>query len=213
MGPISTKPMVAESAPIVLVVSGPSGVGKDAVLKALREARPDLYFVVTATSRGMRPGEVEGVDYLFITKEKFEQWLSRGELLEHAVVYGEYKGIPRPQVEEALQRGSDVVLRIDVQGARTVRKLLPEAVHIFLVAESEAELVERLVSRKTEPLDKLLVRVQTARSECKHIDEFDYVVVNREGKLEQTVAAIASVIDAEKLSLRHRSRKGPLSDL
>eukprot|EP00878_Enallax_costatus_P043709 GHUV01051765.1.p1 GENE.GHUV01051765.1~~GHUV01051765.1.p1 ORF type:complete len:243 (+),score=67.17 GHUV01051765.1:356-1084(+) len=162
-GPLSQLPMVPPPRARVIVISGPSGVGKDAVLRRLQELRPDLYFVVTATSRAMRPGEVEGKDYFFVNKEKFESWIHSGQLLEHAVVYGEYKGIPRQQVDAALQKGSNVVLRIDVQGAATVRKLMPDVISVFLVAESEAQLVARLVSRKTEPLDKMLTRVKTAR--------------------------------------------------
>lgn len=143
---------VAPPQPLVVVISGPSGVGKDAVIRRLQEKRPDLYFVITATSRPKRPGEQDGVDYFFVSREEFEAWIARGRLLEHATVYGEYKGIPRQQVEDALARGTDVVLRIDVQGAATVQQLLPGLVSIFLVAESEAELVERLIARKTEPM-------------------------------------------------------------
>ena len=136
---------------LAIVISGPSGVGKDAVIRRLQEKRPDLYFVVTATSRMMRPGEQDGVDYFFVSKEMFEEWIRDGKLLEHAVVYGEYKGIPRQQVEDALANNTDVILRIDVQGAATMRKLLPDMVSIFLVADTEAELVQRLMDRKTEP--------------------------------------------------------------
>eukprot|EP00879_Flechtneria_rotunda_P028922 GHRR01031161.1.p1 GENE.GHRR01031161.1~~GHRR01031161.1.p1 ORF type:complete len:206 (+),score=42.63 GHRR01031161.1:79-696(+) len=119
IGPLSQEPMVPAPAPRVIVISGPSGVGKDAVIKRLQERCSDLYFVVTATSRAMRHGEVEGKDYFFVSKETFESWIQQGQLLEHAVVYGEYKGIPRHQVDTALQRGSDVVLRIDVQAGST----------------------------------------------------------------------------------------------
>jgi guanylate kinase len=100
----------------------------------------------------MRPKEVEGKDYFFVTREKFEEWIAQGQLLEHANVYGDYKGIPRQQVDQALAAGTDVVLRIDVQGAATVKKLMPDAISIFVAADSEATLVERLVSRKTETL-------------------------------------------------------------
>jgi len=126
-------------------------VGKDAVIRRLQEKRPDLHFVVTATSRPMRPGEKDGVDYFFVSKEEFETWIEQGKLLEHAVVYGEYKGIPKFQVEEALANKMDVILRIDVQGAATMRSLLPGMVSIFLVADTVKELVERLTARKTEP--------------------------------------------------------------
>lgn len=204
IGPLKDTPHTPPPAAVVVVISGPSGVGKDAVIKKLQEVRPDLYFVVTATSRPIRPGEVEGKDYFFVTKERFEEWIDRGALLEHALVYGDYKGIPREQVDNALRLGTDVILRIDIQGAATVRKLMPGAVSIFIAAETEAQLVERLVSRKTEPLDKMMVRVQTARKEMEHIREFDYVVVNREGCLDDCVAQISGIIDAEKLRTTRR---------
>ena len=207
----------------MLVISGPSGVsartrraagrgaaadaaptgmrqvGKDAVVHALQARRPDTHFVVTATTRPQRPGETHGVDYLFVSHEAFGAMISRGELLEHALVYGEYKGIPKAQVRDALASGRDVVLRLDVQGAATMRRLLPGAVFVFLAAESEAALVSRLVARKTEPPDKLLLRVATAREETRRLGEFDYVVVNAQGQLERAVDDLCAVIEAEKL--------------
>lgn len=204
LGPISRSCCVLPPQPIVIVISGPSGVGKDAVLKRLSQLRPDLFFVVTATSRPMRPAERDGVDYHFVSKEQFEEWIEQGELLEHAVVYEEYKGIPKKQVTQALERGTDVVLRIDVQGAATMRRLLPGLVTIFLVAESEAELAQRLVSRKTEAVDKLLTRVQTARHELRKVREFDYAVVNRDGQLDETVRQLSCIIDAEKMRTHRR---------
>lgn len=191
--------------PVVVVISGPSGVGKDAVIARLKQLRPDLYMVVTATSRPQRPAEVHGKDYFFVSKEQFERWIAEGQLLEHTLVYGDYKGIPRQQVEDAVAQGTDVVLRIDVQGAATVRRLMPDAISIFIAAESEAELVARLVARKTESYDKMLVRVGTARHEMRRLPEFDYIVVNRDGQLEQSVALIASIIDAEKAKNARRS--------
>jgi guanylate kinase len=195
---------IPDAPPLVMVVSGPSGVGKDAVIRRLQETRPDLYFVVTATSRPMRAGERDGVDYFFVTREEFEEWISAGRLLEHAVVYGEYKGIPRQQVEDALARGTDVVLRIDVQGAATMKQLLPGLVSIFLIAESEKALVERLVARKTEPEDKMKIRIQTARKEMDKVKDFDYVVVNRDGKLDETVAQLGAILQAEKAKVTRR---------
>lgn len=198
IGPLNHGPMVPHPKPRVVVISGSSGVGKDSVISHLRKLRPDLHFVITATSRDMRPGEVHGKDYFFVSKQQFEDWIAGGELLEHAVVYGEYKGIPRPQVEAALSRGTDVIMRLDVQGAATVRRLMPEVVSIFIAAESEAALAARLVGRATEPLEKLVTRVQTARQETARMPEFDYVVVNWAGRVEEAAAAIAAIIDTEK---------------
>ncbi len=196
--------LVPPEPPLTIIISGPSGVGKDAVIRNLQTKRQDLHFVVTATSRSMRPGEKDGVDYFFVSKEQFEHWIRQGDLLEHAIVYGEYKGIPRQQVEDALENNTDVVLRVDVQGAATMRKLLPDVLSIFLIADTEEELVQRLVARKTEPEDKMKIRIQTAREEIKHLADFDYVVVNRDGKMEETVDTIEKIILAEKHRVSRR---------
>jgi guanylate kinase len=205
--PLSTTPMAPATKPLVLVVSGPSGVGKDAVLQRLRARRPQLRFVVTATTRSRRPDEVDGVDYHFVSRAAFESWISKGdkELLEHALVYGEYKGIPRAQVDRALAAGEDVVLRLDVQGAATVRRLLrasgtPHA-SVFVVAESRCALARRLAARGTEDQEALRRRFREAEAEVARLGEFDYVVVNREGRLEECVDSLAGVIDAHKLRL------------
>lgn len=187
------------------MISGASGVGKDAVINKLREARESLHFVVTATSRAMRPGEIDGRDYFFVSKDEFLSMVEKDELLEHALVYGDYKGIPKKQIREFMDKGYDIVLRVDVQGAQTLRKILGNsAVFIFLVAESEAAMVERLVDRRTESHEELLVRVATAREEIRHVKDFDYVVVNAKGKLEDSVKRVESIIDAEKSKVRQR---------
>ena len=184
--------------PLLIVISGPSGVGKDALLTRMRERDVPFHFVVTATSRPPRPGEVNGKDYYFISREKFEEMLAQGEFLEHAVVYGEYKGVPKAQVREALASGKDVIMRIDVQGAATIRKLIPQAVTIFLAASSEEELRQRLISRHTESPEKLARRIAVAREEMLRLPEFDYVVVNRDGGLDDAVDRVLAIVTAEK---------------
>ena len=193
-----------EPQPLLVVLSGPSGAGKDAVLKRMKELGYPFHFVVTVTTRPKRPGEVDGVDYYFISEEEFAQMLARGELLEHAVVYGQHKGIPKRQVREALASGKDVILRIDVQGAATIRKLVPEAVLIFLTAPSEKELLRRLKRRKTETPEELERRIATVREEMKRLPEFDYVVVNRDGALDEAVKTIVAIITAEKCRVKQR---------
>ncbi|XP_068661685.1 guanylate kinase 2, chloroplastic/mitochondrial [Aristolochia californica] len=203
--PFSSDPLTAPPNPLVIVISGPSGVGKDAVIQRLREVREGIHFVVTATTRAKRPGEVEGRDYFFVAKEKFLAMIERNELLEYALVYGDYKGIPKQQIREYMSKGYDIVLRVDIQGAATLRSVLGDsAIFIFLVAESEAALVKRLVERKTETTEALVVRIATAREEVKHLKDFDYVVVNSQGKLESAVQVVASIIDAEKARVRQR---------
>ncbi|KAL6780363.1 GUK1 [Auxenochlorella protothecoides x Auxenochlorella symbiontica] len=206
IGNFSSRPLVPAPRPLVLVVSGPSGVGKDAVLNTFQKANPDLHFIVTATTRKPRPGEVDGVDYHFVSEAQFETWIKEGQLLEHALVYGDYKGIPRPQVEAAIAAGKDVILRIDVQGAATVRSMLPGVVSVFLVAETEKSLVQRLIARKTDKLESLVKRVQTAKAELERAQEFDYVVVNADGAMERTVAHIQAILEAEKAKVRPHTK-------
>jgi guanylate kinase len=199
-----TTPYFGPPPPLLIVISGPSGVGKDETLKTLQQASSNFHFVVTATTRPMRPNEVHGRDYFFVSLEEFTRMIEEGELLEHALVYGDYKGIPKQQVREALASGKDVVMRIDVQGAATIRSLVHDAVFIFLCADNEAELVERLRARKTEAEEKLRLRIATARQEMERISEFDYVVINRDACLEQTVEQIKAIITAEKCRTNQR---------
>ncbi|GBG69988.1 hypothetical protein CBR_g4816 [Chara braunii] len=204
--PLGHTSLAPKQKPIMLVISGASGVGKDAVIERLLEVRRDLHFVVTATTRARRPNEVDGKDYIFVSKSEFERMIHENELLEHAMVYGEHKGVPKKQLREPMARGKDVVMRVDVQGAATVRSIVGNgAVFIFLVAESEAALTKRLIGRKTETPDKLLVRVKTAAEELRRMIEFDYVVVNEEGHLEETVRRIGAIIDTEKSRVHPRT--------
>jgi guanylate kinase len=190
--------------PLLIVVSGPSGVGKDTVLQNMKERGLPFHFVVTANTRPKREDEVHGVDYFFVSKEEFARMIEQDELIEYAVVYSDYKGIPKRQVREALASGKDVVMRLDVQGAETVRKLAPEALLIFLTTESEEELVKRLQARKTETPEELAIRIATARKELKRVEAFDYVVINHEGKLDETVDTVSAIIDAEHHRVVHR---------
>lgn len=183
--------------PLLFVISGPSGVGKDSVVRRMKERGFPVQFVVTATDRPPRPGEVPGRDYLFCTTAEFERMIAEGELLEYARVYGEYKGIPKAHVRQALGSGQDVVLRLDVQGARTVKALIPEAVTIFLICESEDELVVRLQERHTESEEVIRCRLAIAREEMNYIGEFDYVVMNRRHHLDEAVDDVMAIVRAE----------------
>lgn len=183
--------------PLLIVISGPSGVGKDTVVQALKERGLPFHFVVTATTRPPRPGEVNGRDYFFVSKEEFARMIEANELIEYAIVYNDYKGIPKQQVRQALASGKDVIMRLDVQGAATVRRLAPEAVLIFLTTQSEEELVARLRKRQTDSAEDLSLRIATARQELKRAKEFDYVIVNRDGAIEETVDTVIAIIRAE----------------
>jgi guanylate kinase len=183
--------------PLLIVISGPSGVGKDTVVHRMRERKLPFRFVVTATSRPRREDETDGVDYVFVTREKFEGMIAGGELLEHAVVYNQYKGIPRRHVAEALATGQDAVLRIDVQGAETIRRLCPEALLIYLTTRDEDELARRLRKRKSDSSDDVALRLAAARREAQKLDLFDYLVVNADGELDRAVDTIEAIICAE----------------
>jgi guanylate kinase len=183
--------------PLLIVISGPSGVGKDTIARLVIESRAEaFYFVVTATTRPPRLGEIDGQDYIFLSSDQFAEMIENNELLEYAVVYNDYKGIPKQQIREALASGRDVIMRVDVQGAATIRKLIPNAITIFLTTDSEEELVARLRERKSETAEGLNLRIATARQEMKRIHEFDYWIVNAEKQQETAVNQILSIITA-----------------
>jgi guanylate kinase len=187
----------SSQSPLLIVISGPSGVGKDSVLDRMKERGLPFHFVVTATTRPQRPDEVEGEDYFFLSLEDFQRMIREDELFEHALVYDEYKGIPKKQVDQALASGKDVVMRVDVQGAETVRSRKPDAILIFLSTSNEEELVMRLKQRRTETLEKLTLRIETAREELRRVGGFDYYVINHDDKLDETVETILAIIEAE----------------
>jgi guanylate kinase len=183
--------------PLIIVISGPSGVGKDSVIQRMKARDLPFHYVVTATTRPPREDEEHGLDYFFISSDEFAEMIEQGELLEYAIVYNDYKGIPKEQVRQALESGRDVVMRVDVQGAATIREKTKDAVLIFLTSQNEEELVHRLMARKTESREGLKLRIATARQELKRIHEFDYVVLNRENELDETVDTILAIIRAE----------------
>jgi guanylate kinase len=183
--------------PLLLVISGPSGVGKDTIANLLLDRRPEsFHFVVTATTRLPRKDEVNGRDYIFVSHDEFARMIEADELLEYAIVYNDYKGIPKQQVRDALASGKDVLLRVDVQGAATVRRLVPGAILIFLTTETEEGMVKRLIQRKSDTSEGVALRTATARQEMKRLSEFDYCVVNPEGNPELAAERVLSIIDA-----------------
>ena len=186
-----------QRSPLLIVISGPSAVGKDAVVQRLLADSASFAFVVTANTRPPRPGERPGVDYHFVTKEQFQQMVADGEMLEYAPVYDDFKGVPKAGVMQALASGKDVVLRLDVQGAATIRRLCPEALLIFLAPESESVLLERMRSRPGDKPESLELRFAMFQQEMLCIEDFDYVVPNRTGQLDRTVEVIRAIIAAE----------------
>ncbi len=190
--------------PLLIVISGPSGAGKDTVVQRMKERGLPFHFVVTATTRPQRPNEVDGRDYFFVSKEKFAHMIDQNELIEFALVYGDYKGIPKAQVREALASGKDVIMRVDVQGAETVRKLAPDALLIFITTDNEDELVNRLRQRKTETSDSLAIRIATARKELQRVEAFDYIIINHDFFLDHTVDIVRAIIDSEHHRVKQR---------
>ena len=191
--------------PLLIVISGPSGVGKDSIVQRMMERGFPFHFVVTATTRAKRENEVHGRDYLFVSKDEFARMIEQNELIEYAIVYGDYKGIPKSQVRDALASGKDVVMRVDVQGAESVRKLAPGALLIFITCEGEDELERRLRERKTETDNSLSLRIATARKELQRIEAFDYVIVNQDFHLDDTVEKVRAIVTAERLRVKQRA--------
>ncbi len=186
------------ASPLLVVLSGPSGVGKDVALQRMMEVGCPLTPVVTATTRLQRPGERHGREYLFLSPQEFDRLLAADEFLEHATVYGHRYGVPKQQVREALARGQDVLIKADVQGAAAIRALVPQAVLIFLAPPNLDELATRLRQRKTESPAELERRLRTAEQEMEQQHLFDHVVVNHNGRLDEAVERIQAIVEREK---------------
>ena len=184
--------------PLLIILSGPSGVGKDAVLSRMRELGKPYHFTVTATTRPRRPYERDGLDYIFVTSEEFCRWVRDDELMEWAEVYGNLYGVPKAQVIDTLRSGRDVIVKPDVQGASTIRKLAPEAVFIFLAPPDLRELKRRLTERMTERPESLDARLRTAEAEMGQAGRFDHVVVNHQDRLDDAVEEIGAIVEMER---------------
>lgn len=189
--------------PLLIVLSGPSGVGKDSVIQRMKDRSLPFHFVVTATTRKPRTNEVHGKDYLFLSSAEFSEMIFRNEFLEYSLVYNDYKGVPRQQIKTGLMSGLDVVMRIDVQGVFKIRAIEPNIISIFIAPESDDVLISRLKARDSESNDSLKQRITEARNEMKLQNEFDYCVINRQLALDDTVDQIMAILRKE------HSRKPP----
>lgn len=190
--------------PLFIVISGFSGVGKDATLDKMKKVGFPFHYVVTATTRPKRPGEKDGVDYHFLSEDKFRQMIKTNQFLEWAKVYGNYYGVPKREIEEALRQGQDIIVKVDVQGAATIKQILPDAVFIFLMAPSTEELANRLKQRHGLHSEDLDLRLSKAREEIESLPLFDYVVVSHTDDLDLTVTQINAIVTAEKCRLKPR---------
>jgi guanylate kinase len=193
--------------PLLVVLSGPSGVGKDAVLSYLKASDSNFKFVCTNTTRPRRANEKDNVDYHFVSPAEFQDLLNRNELLESAKVYENWYGVPKEPIRQALKQGYDIMVKVDVQGAATIKKLVPQAVFIFLAPPSFDELASRLKLRYTETPESLATRLHACENEMKQIPGFDYVVVNQKNQIESAVNEIKAIIAAEKCRVRQREIK------
>jgi guanylate kinase len=194
---------ILQQFPLLIIISGPSGVGKDSVVQTLKARLPAVHVVVTATNRPPRPNETHGVDYFFVSTEEFVRMIEQDELVEYAQVYNDYKGVPKEQLRAAFASGQDVVMRVDVQGAATLHAKHPDALLIYLYAEDD-ELFRRLQARGTDTDANLRLRVAMARRELAQLPEFDYVVENADARLDETVATIIHIIEAEHHRVKPR---------
>ena len=190
---------------LLIILSGPSGVGKDALLKKMKERKYPFHYVVTITSRPRRKGEMDGVDYRFVSQREFQRMIDDGELLEWANVYGNYYGVPRGEISQALSKGKDVIVKVDVQGAKTIKQILPQAVFIFLRPPSMEELERRLRQRRSESDRDLALRLRKAEEEMKSLPLFDHVLTSHQGKLDEVISQIQAIVTAEKSRVKPRA--------
>jgi guanylate kinase len=188
----------SNNTPRIFIISGPSGVGKDSVIEELRNVFPQAQYVVTATTRPMRQGEIDGVHYVFLSKDEFLSRIEKKDFLENALVYDNHYGVPRSPIINGLKDGRDVIIKVDVKGAATLRRLIPNTISIFLAPESMEALLHRLRDRKTDDPEVLMKRFRTASAELNEIRHFDYVVFNEAGKLDDAVDHICAIVNVER---------------
>ena len=196
--------IVEDPEPLILIISGLSGSGKDTVINRLKEISTiDFHFVVTCNTRKKREGEIDGKDYHFISREQFLNMIENGEMLEHSVVYDDLKGVPRFEIEKALEKGKDMILRLDYQGMRKIKAVYPQAISIFIIPPDAEEWVARLRARNTDSEESLQLRIHTAVEELKYIDHFDYIVINDE--VDHAAMDLLTILRAEHMRSSNRS--------
>jgi guanylate kinase len=195
---------IKTSQPLLVIISGPSGVGKDATLDIMKKAGLPYHYVVTAATRSKRPGEKDGIDYWFISENKFQQMVKRNQFLEWAKVYGNYYGVPKREIKDALKQGLDVVVKVDVQGAATIKRILPDALFIFLMPPSTEELANRLQQRYGLSSAELKVRLGKAQEEMESLPIFDYVITSHTNNLALTADQVNDAVTAAKCQTKPR---------
>jgi guanylate kinase len=196
--------------PLIIVISGPSGVGKDATIARIKERGAKFHYVVTTTTRAKRTSESEGKDYYFVSKSDFARKIQDDEFLEFALVYDNYYGVSKREVTSAIEKGEDVILKVDVQGAETLKKKIPHAIYIFLLPSKLSELKARLKKRNADSEKDLKVRLDKAEHELKKVAMFDYQVVNFENDLDKTAEIVKAIVIAEKCKVKQHDVKSNL---
>ena len=184
--------------PLLVVLSGPSGVGKDAVLTRMKKLERPFHYVITTTTRPKRAAEKNGVDYYFLSGKEFQQMIDENQFLEWANVYNNYYGVPKSEITVALRNGVDTIVKVDVHGAATIKEILPQAVFIFLMPPSLEELEKRLRKRHSESTSGLALRLKKAKEEIESLPLFDYVITSRQNKVDEVVFQIDAIVTAEK---------------
>ncbi len=192
------------SQPLLVIISGPSGVGKDATLDIMKKAGLPYHYVVTATTRSKRPGEKDGIDYWFISENKFQQMIKKNQFLEWAKVYGNYYGVPKREINDALNKGLDVVVKVDVQGAATIKRIRPDALFIFLMPPSTEELANRLQQRYGLSSEELKVRLGKAQEEMESLLIFDDIITSHTDNLALTADEVNAAVTAAKCLAKPR---------
>ena len=199
------NPERPNSNPMVVVISGPSGVGKDVMIERMIESgRLGFHFTVSATTRDARPGEVEGVNHYFVSVDDFVNLIASDDLLEWAMVYGNYYGVPKQQLREALSAGKHVIVRVDVQGAKRISEIIPEALLIFIIPPSLEVLKSHLENRGVDSDAEMKKRLAAASEEINQASLFDYTVTNEENKLDETVEKVVEIIETESKRIPRR---------
>lgn len=179
----------------IFIISGPSGVGKDTILNLMKKKYLSYHYVITVTTRKKRQNEIDGTDYIFVSNEKFQQLIDSDKFLEWALVYNNMYGVPKDQVNQGLSENKNVIIKTDIQGARTIKKIINEAITIFINPPDISKLAQHLSSRMSESKDSFRLRMETALLEIQSRNEFDHVVNNLEGKIEQTLINISNIIE------------------
>ena len=202
----TSKYVIEDPRPLILIISGLSGSGKDTVINRLKEiSTVDFHFVVTCNTRKKREGEIDGKDYHFISREKFISMIENGEMLEHSEVYDDLKGVPRFEIEKAMQNGKDMILRLDYQGMRKIKAIYHEAVSVFIIPPDAEAWINRLRARNADSEESLQLRVNTAVDELKYIDEFDYILINDE--IDHAAMDLLTILRAEHMRSSNRTVK------